>query len=147
MSAPMADSYNTWLIAAAALSFVASLLHVAIVFGGAPWYRFFGAGEKMASAAEAGHAYPAIVTLGIAITLALWATFALSGAGLIPPLPLLKWGLITITAIYLVRSIAIIPLLLFARAQATPFLVWSSVICIGYGAVHLVGIMQIWHQL
>lgn len=74
----MLTNYNSWLIVAAVLSAVAALLHVAIVVGGAPWYRFFGAGERMASAAETGRAYPAIVTLSIAIVLALWATYALS---------------------------------------------------------------------
>ena len=61
--------------------------------------------------------------------------------------PLLKWGLAAITAIYLVRGLAIVPVLVFARAQATPFLVWSSIICIGYGVVHLVGMVQVWNQL
>jgi hypothetical protein len=143
----MVAPYNSWLIVAAALSGVAALLHVAIVLGGAPWYRFFGGGERMASAAEAGRAYPAIVTLGIAIVLGLWAAYALSGAGLLSALPLLKWCLAAITAVYFLRGLAIFPLFLVARAQATPFLVWSSVICIGYGVVHLVGIMQVWSQL
>ncbi len=139
--------YNPWLLAAAALSGVAALLHVAIVFGGAPWYRFFGAGERMASAAEAGRAYPAIVTLGIALVLGLWAAYALSGAGLLAALPLLKWCLAAITGVYLLRGLAIFPLFLFAREQATPFLLWSSLICIGYGLVHLFGTVQVWHQL
>lgn len=147
ISAPVLAPYNTWLIVAAALSTVAALLHVAIVLGGAPWYRFFGAGESMASAAEAGRAYPAIVTLGIAGVLALWAAYALSGAGLLAALPFLKWCLAAITAVYLLRGLAVFPFFLFAREQATPFLVWSSVICIGYGVVHLVGIMQVWGQL
>lgn len=53
----MLSPYNTWLIVGAVLSGVAALLHVAIVFGGASWYRFFGAGERMASAAAAGRLY------------------------------------------------------------------------------------------
>ena len=143
----MMAPYNSWLVVAAVLSSVAAFLHVAIVVGGAPWYRFFGAGESMASAAEAGRAYPAIVTLGIAFVLGLWAVYALSGAGLLAPLPLLKWCLAAITGVYLLRGLAIFPLFLFAREQATPFLVWSSIICIGYGVVHLVGTMQVWRQL
>lgn len=143
----MAITFNGWLVAAAVLSGVAALLHVAIVFGGAPWYRYFGAGERMAAAADAGRAYPTLVTLGIAAVLALWAAYALAGAGLLAGVPLLKWGLAAITAIYLVRGLAIVPVLAFARAQATPFLVWSSIICIGYGVVHLVGMVQVWNQL
>lgn len=135
---------NTPLVIAAAFSAIAALLHVGIVIGGAPWYRFFGAGERMASAAATGRVYPAIVTLGIATVLALWSAYALSGAGIIAPLPSLRWALITITVIYLVRGLAIVPLLVFARSRSTPFLVWSSLVCIGFGAVHLLGLSQVW---
>lgn len=137
---------NTPLLIAACLSAIAALLHVGIVFGGAPWYRFFGAGERMASAAAAGSVYPAIVTLGIATVLALWSAYALSGAGVIQALPWRKLALCIITAIYLLRGLAIVPLLVFAPSQSTPFLVWSSLICILYGAVHLLGLRQAWQH-
>ncbi len=140
----MATEPNTALVVAACLSAVAAVLHVGIVVGGAPWYRFFGAGERMASAAAAGRVYPTIVTLCIATVLALWSTYALSGAGVIEPLPLLRWALIAITGIYLLRGLAIVPLLVFARARSTPFLLWSSLVCIIFGAVHLLGLSQIW---
>lgn len=57
---------NPWLITAAVLSGTAALLQVGCTFFGAPWYRFFGAGEKMARMAEAGSPVPAMVTAGIA---------------------------------------------------------------------------------
>jgi hypothetical protein len=139
--------YNVVLIIAAGLSAVAALLHVGIIFGGAPWYRFFGAGERMAAASDAGRAYPAIVTAGIATVLGTWAAYALAGAGVIAPLPWMKAALAVITAVYLLRGFAIVPLLLFARPKATPFLIWSSLICIGYGAVHLAGVTQAWAGL
>jgi hypothetical protein len=138
---------NAWLIVGAILSSIAALLHVAIVIGGAPWYRFFGAGEAMASAAAAGRLYPAVVTLAIAAVLAGWAAYALAGAGVLPALPWQKAALVAITAIYLLRGLAILPLLLLAREQATPFLVWSSLICLGYGIVHLAGLAQVWERL
>jgi hypothetical protein len=143
----MIISYNGWLIAAAVLSGIAALLHVAIILGGAPWYRFFGAGERMAQDAATGRQYPAVVTSGIAALLSLWAAYALSGAGVLPALPLLKLGLVGITAVYSARGLAIIPLLALARNKATPFFVWSSLICVGYGAVHLVGLVQVWPTL
>lgn len=143
----MPSSHNNWLIVGAFLSGVAALLHVAIIFGGPSWYRFFGAGERMASAAAAGLFYPAVVTLGIASVLGCWAAYALAGAGALPRLPLLKLGLIVITTVYLLRGLAIIPLLVFAQEKATPFLIWSSIICIGYGVVHLIGVAQAWERL
>ena len=143
----MLSSSNTWLIVGAILSSIAALLHGLIVRGGAPWYRFFGAGEAMASAAAAGRLYPAVVTLAIAAVLAGWAAYALAGAGVLPALPWQKAALVAITAIYLLRGLAILPLLLLAREQATPFLVWSSLICVACGGVHLVGVAQVWERL
>ena len=138
---------NTTLIFAASLSAVAVLLHVGIIIGGPPWYRFFGARERMGSAAANGRSYPALVTSGIAAVLALWSAYVLSGAGIIAPLPLLKLALIVITSVYLLRGLAILPLLTFARSKSTPFLLWSSLVCIVYGAVHLLGLSQVWSRL
>lgn len=143
----MSTASNIALIVAACLSAIAALLHVGIIIGGAPWYRFFGAGERMASAAAAGRWYPAIVTAGIAIVLALWAAYALAGAGVVQALPLLKLGLCTITAVYLLRGLVAVPVLIVARSKATPFVVWSSGICFVYGAVHLIGLAQVWSRL
>jgi hypothetical protein len=143
----MYATYNFALIIAATLSGLAALLHIAIIFGGPTWYRFFGAGEKFASASAAGSLYPGFVTAGIASVLAVWAAYALSGAGVIPRLPILQLGLCIITAAYLLRGLAVVPLLVFFRNKATPFIVWSSLICVIYGAVHLYGLVQIWPAL
>src|SRR5215208_488965 len=71
------------LLLGAGLSGAASLLHVAIILGGPDWYRFFGAGERMARLAANGSPYPVMVTAGIALVLALWSLYALSGARVI----------------------------------------------------------------
>ena len=143
----MLENYNTALILGAGLSAIAAALHVAIVIGGPSWYRFFGAGEQFASAAANGRRWPAIITLGIACMLGLWAAYALSGAGVIRPLPFLKLALVLITSLYLLRGLVLVPALLFARSSVTPFVFWSSAICIGYGAFHLLGLVQIWSRL
>ena len=57
---------NKWLIAAGLLDVAAALLHVAITFGGPDWYRFFGAGEAMAQAAQSGSVRPTLITIAIA---------------------------------------------------------------------------------
>ncbi len=135
---------NTFLMIAGILSIVASFLHVAIVAKGAPWYRLFGAGEKMATLAEQGSLYPAIITLGIAVVLFVWAMYAFSGAGLLAPLPYLKGSLIVITTIYSVRGLALFPAYLFMRDSIDSLAVWSSVICIVYGLFHAIGLTQVW---
>src|SRR5664279_6075634 len=99
---------NRPLLLAGTLSGGAALLHVAIIFGGAQWYRFFGAGEEMAAMAESGSWYPAIITLCIVLVLFVWALYAFSGAGVIRRLPMLKAGLVVISVAYLVRGVILI---------------------------------------
>lgn len=129
------------------LSVAASLLHIAVIVGGPDWYRFFGAGEQMAQMAERGDAYPAIVTTLIALILAIWAAYAFSGAGLIRRLPLLRTGLVTISAIYLLRGLILVPILFLSDMPATPFTVWSSLIVLTYGVAYAAGTWLSWPAL
>jgi hypothetical protein len=143
----MQTAVNIPLAAGALLSAIAALLHLGIIAGGPAWYRFFGAGERFARAAADGRWYPTVVTLGIAAVLSTWSMYALAGAGVIGALPSMKAALVAITAVYLVRGVAFAPLVLAKGGALTPFVVWSSVICFGYGVVHLVGLVQRWTAL
>jgi hypothetical protein len=139
------NTRNAFLITGAALSALAAALHVGCIVFGASWYRFFGAGERMAQMAMAGSWYPAIVTAAIASVLAAWSLYALSAAAVIPALPLLRPALCVITGIYLLRGLVILPLAVLGKG--TPFWWWSSMICLIIGAVHLVGLSQVWARL
>ena len=141
----MEDTRNAFLIAGALLSALAAALHVGCIVFGAPWYRFFGAGERMAQMAIAGNWYPTVVTAAIAFVLAMWSLYALSGAGVIRALPLLRLALCAITAIYLLRGLVIVPLVVLGKS--TPFWWWSSMICLLIGSVHLAGLSQVWARL
>lgn len=83
------------------------------MLGGPSWYRFFGAGERMAQLAVRGSASPAIVTAAIAAILSVWMLYALSGAGVIRRLPFLRLVLLLIATIYLLRGALGIPVVLF----------------------------------
>jgi hypothetical protein len=138
---------NISLALGAALSGVAALLHIGIIVKGATWYRFFGAGERFARAAERGERWQDVITFGIAVVLFTWAAYALSGAGMFGRLPLLRYALIIITGIYLLRGLVIVPMVLFSFDKVTPFWVWSSLICLAFGIVHAIGLAQAWHRL
>ena len=142
----MAPDVNRMLVLAAALSAIAALLHVAVIAGGPDWYRFFGAGERMARLAEARSVVPAVVTLGIALILAAWSVYAASAAGLLRPLPLTAAALVAITAVYVLRGLALVPVALMP-ALRTSFNLWSSAICLAIGLVHAVGLWQVWKRL
>ncbi len=134
-------------MAGAWLSFAASALHIGCILGGPDWYRFFGAGEDMARAAERGEWFPALLTLGIAAVLALWGAFALSGAGRIVRLPLTTFCLVGITAVYLLRGLILIPIALRRPELVDAFALWSSLIVLAYGLVHAVGLTRAWPAL
>lgn len=136
-----------WLIAGGALSGVAAFLHLACIVGGPEWYRFFGAGDAMARAAARGDLYPAVITAGIAAMLAIWAAYALSGAGYLPRLPLLRTGLVLITAIYLLRALAFVPVNLVTRQYTDSFAIWSSLIVLMLGTAYAVGTWKAWRYL
>lgn len=148
----MTTGWNLSLTIGAVLNAVAAILHVGCIVFGASWYRFFGAGERMAIMAEAGDWRPTAITAGIVVVLSVWALYALSGAGAIRTLPLLRIGLPAITAIYLLRGLAGLAYAAFGagfeRARTdTAFWWWSSAICLGIGIVHAIGLMQVWRRL
>ncbi|MGH8833291.1 MAG: hypothetical protein ACREXV_19730 [Polaromonas sp.] len=143
----MDDIRNPFLITGAALSALAALMHLGCIIFGASWYRFFGAGERMAQLASAGSWRPTIITLAITAVLIVWSLYALSGAGLVPRLPFVRLALCVITGIYLLRGIAGLPFLPFATGLSASFWWWSSAICLTIGAVHLIGLRQVWTHL
>jgi hypothetical protein len=134
---------NRWLVVGGVLSTLASLLHLAVILGGPAWYRFFGAGEGLAQAAARGSPVPAVITVGIATVLAIWAAYAFSGAGLIPRLPMLRTGLVVISAIYLLRGLFLFPGLYTGHT----FTIWSSAIVLAYGVAYAVGTWKAWPVL
>jgi hypothetical protein len=138
---------SAWLVAGGWLSLGAALLHLAVIVGGPDWYRFFGAGEGMAQADQRGEWTPAIMTLGIAGMLALWGAFAFSGAGRIARLPLLRTGLIAISAIYLLRGLLLVPVLILKPQAVDAFALWSSLIVLVYGLAYAIGTWRAWPQL
>jgi len=134
------------LLAGGGLSALASLVHVGIILGGPDWYRFFGAGERMARLASRGSVYPAAFTASIAFALAISSLYALSGAGMIRPLPLLRQALVFIAAVYLFRGMFGIPVVLFLEDPYTnelrlrmTFMMVTSFICVCLGLCYVVG--------
>src|SRR5688500_18418863 len=128
------------------LTGVVALLHIAIVPGGPAWYRFFGAGERMAQLAARGSSYPAIVTATIAAILSVFTLYALSGAGVIRRLPFLRLALFLIAAIFLARGILGVPVVLFVDDPYTlqlrdrmTFMIVSSAVSALLGLCYAVG--------
>ncbi|HSC68180.1 MAG TPA: hypothetical protein VLC79_10840 [Cellvibrio sp.] len=101
----------------------------------------------MALMAEAGHIYPAVVTSIIVVILTIWSLYALSGAGVIRKLPLLRTGLCLIAGIYILRALAFIPLMPMFPENSLTFWLVSSGTCLVFGLLYAVGTKQVWAYL
>ena len=138
---------NRFLITAGILSALAALLHLGCIVFGAPWYRFFGAGEHMAQMATDGNWYPTVAALVIAGILSVWSLYAFSGAGVIRKLPLLRVVLCAITGVFLLRGVAFVFLVPYFPGNSFTFWMVSSAICLVFGVFYLIGVRQVWARL
>ncbi|MBQ4863043.1 hypothetical protein J8L98_15260 [Pseudoalteromonas sp. MMG013] len=138
---------NMFLIAAGTLSAIAALLHLGCIYFGATWYRFFGAGEQMALLSEQGSIQPTLITSGIVFVLSTWSLYAFSAAGVIFKLPLIRLALILITMVYLARGVAGFFFITSPMGRSPEFWIWSSIICLFFGVVHLIGLKRQWASL
>ena len=143
----MHSGKNKLLITASICSALAALAHLGCIIFGGDWYRFFGAGEQMAKMAEDGRLYPTVVTLVIVSILFIWSLYALSGARIIFRLPLLRLGLVIISAIYLIRGVAFISIMPMFPENSLTFWFVSSGITFTIGLLYAVGTFQEWSQL
>jgi len=147
------DIGNRLLIAGGVLTGVAALLHIAMILGGADWYRFFGAGEEMAKLAASGSTYPAMNAAGIAVILGIWTLYAFSGAGVVRRLPFLRSVLALIAVVFLMRGVIGVPMVLLMddpyaielRARMM-FVAVTSVIIFSLGLCYAIGTILLWRR-
>jgi hypothetical protein len=144
---PRDNVMNKPLIFGGVMSTLAALLHIAIIIGGPEWYQFFGAGRDMVELAERGSWIPAIITFCMMLILLAWGLYAFSGAGLIRRLPLLKTGLVAISAIYLIRGLLPFTVLAIAPDLRHQLHLSSSLVCLLIGAAYAIGTKQRWGEL
>ena len=131
------------LIMAAFCSASVAVLHIFIISQGAWAYRFFGAGETIASMAEQGSWIPGLLTSAIVAAFCLAAAYFISAAGLIPRLPFLRVGVLTIATVYTLRGLAILPAPFF-HVEISQFDLWSSLISLAVGLLHVAGVCLFW---
>lgn len=132
---------SIWAPVAAWCSVAVALLHVYVIAQGAWAYRYFGAGEDLATMAEQGSWFPALLTSGITIVFCVFAAYFFSAANWIPRLPFFKWALIGIAAIYTLRGAVVLPALLFGM-KLSAFDLWSSLTSLAIGLIHCLAAWQ-----
>lgn len=139
---------SRWLTLAAVLSFGIALLHAALIFMDPHAYGYFGA-PQLGRAKAAGYSYPDLMTVGLALVFATFGAYALSGAGRIRRLPLLRVVLLLIGAVFAVRGLALFPELvqLAAGTGAPPRMAVFSLVSLVTGVAFLAGTRLRWDRL
>lgn len=129
-------------------SLLIAVLHLAIIAIGPAGYRYFGAGE-LAPMAEHGSPVPALLTLCIAVVFAVWGAYGLSGAGVLPRLPLLRPALLAIGAVFCLRGLVLVPALvhLASGRPLVPRLLVFSLVALVIGLLYLGGAVLGWVSL
>ncbi|MFZ6014465.1 MAG: hypothetical protein ACOYXT_29265 [Bacteroidota bacterium] len=137
------------LTAAAMLSFAVALLHLIVILWGADGYRYFGAGEEMASMDESGSFIPDLLTLFITLVFALFGLYALSGAHRMKRLPGIKGVLIFISAIYTLRGLgALADIVMIVNMPQYPVrMLYFSLVSLITGLCYLLGTIKNWRSL
>jgi hypothetical protein len=136
------------LCASALLSFVVAALHIVIIAGGAPAYRYTDAGEMMVRLAEQGSMVLALVTSGALVVFVLAGLYPLSAAGWGPRLPFPRLGLVCIAAVYTVRGLALVAQLAHRGPTGAPAraMVFSA-ISLSIGLVYIAAIATAWEDI
>lgn len=137
------------MLAGSIISLGIALLHIVIIFIGAEGYRYFGAGEEMASLAESGSLQPALITFTITIFFALFGLYGLSGANLFKRLPFLKWVLLVIGSIYTLRGLVVIGemITLLGNTEYPIRMILFSFVSLITGIFYLAGLKKNWRGL
>ena len=134
---------NQYLIAGGVMSALISLLHIILAVYPS-LYRYIGPGQSaLTQMAEQGSSITTLVSVALAVLFALWAIYAFSGSGLIRPLPFLRFALIAISVIYILRALFLPSEINMVLNQGYPFrfIVFSTISLIT-GLLYLLGIVR-----
>ena len=130
-------SETIWVVCAF-INVAIAVLHIYIIFAGAPAYDYYGAGDWMVSKAKEGSFIPAAITWAVTAVFFVFAGYSMAGANLIV-MPYLFYGLAIITALYLLRGSLILAIPFMAQ-KLTKFDKVSTYIAFSIGLLHLLGL-------
>ncbi len=129
---------------AAVATFVAALAHFACIVIGPRAYRAMGAGDRAVRAAERGDPGPHVAAFAVGSVLLIVTAYALSGAGVFPPFPLLRWVLVLFSLVLLARAFLFPLLRPRFPGNSARFWIVSSLVCLVLGSLYWVGAIPLW---
>ena len=136
-----APVHNYWLLAGGYFSLGFAAFQASAIGWPARAVKYFGGPAELRIERPIQYAVLCIVIAGV---VAVFGLYALSGAGKVRRLPLLRTVLIAVTAIYLLRGLLVIPQMpiVLKHPDLVRFVVFSA-ISLGVGLVHLGGAVQL----
>lgn len=96
---------NTVFKLAGLINILIAIGHIVCLFWAHRVFELTGVGEEMSKLADINPIIPYVITVIVAIIFLIFGLYAFSAAGIIRPLPLLKLGVLLITAVFLFRGI------------------------------------------
>lgn len=137
-------SSSVVLTVAAAATLVAALAHFTCIAIGPQAYRAMGAGDRVVLALARGDRRPHFAAFAVGSVLLVVTAYALSGAGVLPPFPLLR-GVLAVSALALIARAFLFPMLRPHFPGNSPrFWAVSSLACLVLGSLYVVGSLPLW---
>ena len=144
----MNDTVGIWAFyIAAGIAVFGALIHWIAPVLGPDFYAFLRAPAVVVQSARQHTWLAPVGALVIGMLMLVCALYALSGAGLIRPLPLLKTGILVTGVICLVRGLAVLPFLLLMPKTVTAFNIIASLIWFICGLGYVLGAWRHWQWL
>jgi hypothetical protein len=131
------------LLIAASIALITAVAHLSCIFLGAKCYEAQMAPAQIIQSSIEGTLLAPIGTLFISLLFFTCTLFALSGAGYIRKLPLLKTALISISVLCIVRGIITIPLSFIFPEMVTSFSIIAGCIWFFVGGLYFYGYVNL----
>ena len=138
------------LLLAAAGSFIVAALHATMPFFLPEAYRFFGGPGQINFADKGAELVIVVECYCLSAIFAVWGLYALSGAGVLRRLPLLRLGLLVIGGVYTLRGLLLIQEIIASlqgKMQGIEYQMCFSVVSLLIGIFYLAGIIRAWKDL
>ncbi len=135
------ETSGVMLTIGAVISGLIALLHGVLAIRPGLWrYVAPGGTSAVREMAIQGSTGTMMATVALAVMFAVWTLYALSGAGAIGRLPLLRTGLIGIGVIFLLRALFIVPeaRMVLVEGYSVRFVLFSGISLVA-GVLYLVG--------
>ncbi len=132
---------SKFLVTGGIIAGLAAIWHVLCLFGGVSWLAFARAPPTIIESYEQGTMLAPIATIIVAGLMFACTAYAFSGVGFIRKIPLIKSALVTISVLFILRALLVIPRLKRECFSDTWQIVASSVFLF-VGICYLLGSIE-----